>query len=169
MVDLKTYQDPATLPDLLAAGDTVDLIEPPLSMTRALVGRNLIAPLDEIVPPKDLADLRKEYFLMDLGSVRGQTYFLPRYLETPVLIYLKSQVAEAVQYWDLRKDEINRALAKHNGKGLPAITRSKGSCPMGLFRSLRSGILLVRQRKSKARSADAWPWGRWARPRCRRP
>ncbi|HKP97224.1 MAG TPA: extracellular solute-binding protein [Fibrobacteria bacterium] len=119
IVELKTYQDPATLPDLLASADTVDLIDPPLSMTRTLVGRNLIAPLEEIATPKDLAELRKEYFLMDLGSVRGQTYFLPRYLETPVLVYLKSQVAEAVQYWDLRKDEINRALAKHNGKGLP--------------------------------------------------
>ena len=118
-VDLKTYDDPAELPRLLAAGDTVDLVDPPLSMTRALVGRDLIAPLEEVVTPKELAELRKEFFLMDLGSVNGRTYFLPRYLETPVLIYLKSQVAEAVQYWDFRKDEINRALARHNGKGLP--------------------------------------------------
>ncbi len=119
IVELRTYQDPAKLPELLAAGDTIDLVDPPLAMTRSLVARNLIAPLDEIIQPKDLADLRKEYFLMDLGSIRGQTYFLPSYLETPVLIYLKSQVAEAVQYWDLRKDDINRALAKYNGKGLP--------------------------------------------------
>lgn len=119
IVELKTYQDPAKLPELLASGDTIDLVDPPLSMTRSLVGRNLIAPLDEILPPKELAELRKEYFLMDLGSVRGQTFFLPRYLETPVLIYLKSQVAEAVQYWDLRKDEINRALVRYNGRGLP--------------------------------------------------
>ncbi|MEO7425419.1 MAG: extracellular solute-binding protein [Fibrobacteria bacterium] len=119
VVELKSYQDPALLPDLLASGDSIDLADPPLAMTRGLVARNLIAPLDEFVPAKDLADLRKEYFLMDLGAVRGQTFFLPRYLETPVLLYLKSQVAEAVQYWELRKDEIDRALAKYNGKGLP--------------------------------------------------
>jgi ABC-type glycerol-3-phosphate transport system substrate-binding protein len=119
IVELKAYQDPAALPALLAAGDSVDLADPPLSMTRDLVGRNLIAPLDEIIPPRDLAELRKEYFLMDMGAVRGQSYFLPRYLETPVLLYLKSQVAEAVQYWDLRRDDINRALVKYNGKGLP--------------------------------------------------
>jgi hypothetical protein len=119
IVQLKTYQDPAKLPDLLSSGDTVDLIDPPLSMTRTLVGRNLIAPLDEILQPKELAELRKEFFLMDLGSAQDRPYFIPRYLETPVLIYLKSQVAEAVQYWDLRKDEINRALARYNGKGLP--------------------------------------------------
>ncbi len=119
IVELQTYQDPAKLPELLTANDTVDLVDPPLAMTRTLVARNLIAPLDEVIPPKELGELRKEFFLMDLGSVRGQTFFLPRYLETPVLVYLKSQVSEAVQYWDVRKDEINRALAKYNGKGLP--------------------------------------------------
>ncbi|MDB5106037.1 MAG: hypothetical protein JWP91_3726 [Fibrobacteres bacterium] len=119
VVDLQAYDDPAKLPELLSSGDTVDLVDPPLAMTRTLVGRNLIAPLDGIVAPKELAELRKEYFLMDLGFVRGQTFFLPRFVETPVLIYLKSQVNEAVQYWDLRKDEINRALIRHNGKGLP--------------------------------------------------
>lgn len=119
IVTLKAYEDPAKLPEMLAAGDTIDLIDPPLAMTRTLIARNLVSPLEEIVPSKDMAELRKEYFLMDLGSVRGLTFFLPRYLETPVLIYLKSQVAEAVQYWDVRKDEINRALARYNGKGLP--------------------------------------------------
>jgi ABC-type glycerol-3-phosphate transport system substrate-binding protein len=119
LVEVQPYQDAAKLPELLTTGDTVDLVAPPLSMTRNLVSRNLIAPLDEILPPKELGELRKEYFLMDLGAVRGQTFFLPRYLETPVLIYLKSQVSEAAQYWDVRKDEINRALARYNGKGLP--------------------------------------------------
>jgi ABC-type glycerol-3-phosphate transport system substrate-binding protein len=119
IVELQTFEDAAKLPDLLATSDTIDLVEPSLAMTRTLVGRNLIAPLDEIVTPKELGDLRKEYFLMDMGVVKGQTYFLPRYLETPVLVYLKSQVAEAAQYWDIRKDEINKVLAKYNGKGLP--------------------------------------------------
>lgn len=119
IVDLRIYKDPAELPALLSSGDTVDLVDPPLSMTRALIGGNLMTPLDRVLKPKELADLRKEYFLMDLGSVQGRTFFLPRYLETPVLVYLKSQVTEAVQYWELRKDEINRALAKYNGQGLP--------------------------------------------------
>jgi hypothetical protein len=56
---------------------------------------------------------------MDMATIRGQAFFLPRYVETPVILYLKSQVAEAVQYWEVRKDEINRILAKYNGKGLP--------------------------------------------------
>ncbi len=120
IVELKSYSDPATLPDLLASqSDTIDLVDPPTSMTRTLVGRNLISPLDEIVPPKDVQDLRQEYFLMDMTSQRGQTFFLPRYLETPVIVYLKSQVAEAVEYWQVRKDEINRLLVKYNGRGLP--------------------------------------------------
>ncbi len=120
IVQLQTYDDPAKLPELLtAAQDTVDLVDPPTSMMRTLIGKNLIAPIDEIVPQKDLSDLRREYFLMDLASVRGQSYFLPRYLETPVLVYLKSQVTEAVQFWEVRKDEINRALIKYNGRGLP--------------------------------------------------
>lgn len=120
VVELHHYEDPSELPALLSTpGDTFDLVNPPLEMTRSLVARNLVAPLDELATPKDIADIRKEYFLVDLAAVRGQSFFLPRYLETPVLIYLKSQVAEAVLYWEIRREEIHRALARHNGKGLP--------------------------------------------------
>lgn len=119
LVELQAYDDPGKLPSLLAAGDTVDLVAPPLALTRTLVGHNLIAPLDEIVPPKEIGELRKEYYLMDMATLGGKTWFLPRYVETPVLIYLKSRVAEAVQYWEIRREDINRALARHNGKGLP--------------------------------------------------
>ena len=118
-VEIVPAPDPAKLPAMLASGDTLDLVAPPLALTRALAGRNLIAPLDEVVSAKALADLRKEYFLTDLGSIGGRTYFLPRSIETPVMVYLKSKVAEAVQYWELRRDDINRALARHNGRGLP--------------------------------------------------
>ncbi len=120
IVQLKTYTDPLSLPELLTSGsDTIDLVNPPTSMTRSLVGKNLIAPFDEILPQKDVSELRHEFFLMDLASIRGQAYFMPRYLETPVLIYLKSRVTEAVQFWEIRQNEINRTLAKYNGKGLP--------------------------------------------------
>lgn len=119
IVEIAPAPDPAKLPDMLAAGDTIDLVSAPLAMTRALAGRDLIVPLDGIASPKELGDLRKEYFLTDLGSIGGRACFLPRYLETPVLVYLKSKVAEAAQYWEIRRDEINRALARHNGRGLP--------------------------------------------------
>ena len=120
VIEVRAYEDPLDLPELLARpGDTLDLINPPLEMTRSLAGRNLVAPLEEIVSPKELADMRKEFFLMDLGRIKDRYYFIPRYLETPLLVYLKPQVAEAVQYWELRRDEINRALMKYNGRGLP--------------------------------------------------
>lgn len=119
VVELKTYHDPGQLPALLSSTDTFDLVNPPLEMTRALVSRGMVVPLDQLASPKEAAEIRKEYFLMDLASVGGRAYFLPRYLETPVLIYLKSQVAEAAQYWEIRREEIERALARHNGRGLP--------------------------------------------------
>ncbi len=119
-VSLKSYSDPAQLPEILSSQtDTVDLIDEPTSMTRSLIAKNLIAPLEEFIPAKDITDLRHEYYLMDMTSQRGQSFSIPHYLETPVIIYLKSQVAEAVQFWEIRRDEINRVLAKYNGKGLP--------------------------------------------------
>ncbi len=120
VVEMKAYDDPTALPDLLASSrDTFDLVNPPLEMTRPLAARDLVATLEEFVPAKVLADVRREFFLMDLPNRPGRTCFLPRFLETPVLIYLKSQVAEAVMYWEIRKDEIDRALARYNGHGLP--------------------------------------------------
>lgn len=119
-VELTTYEDPGRLPELLSSPkDTFDLVNPPLESTRALVAGNLVAPLDEMAAARDITEFRKEYFLMDLAGAGGKLYFLPRFLETPVLIYLKSQVAEAAQYWEIRREEINRALARHNGAGLP--------------------------------------------------
>lgn len=120
IVQIKSYQDPSTLPEILNAGrDSIDLVDPPISMTRSLVSKNLIAPLDEIIQPKELGDLRHEFFLMDVTALNGQSYFIPRYVETPVIVYLKSQMAEVAQYWEARKDEINRILISYNGKGLP--------------------------------------------------
>lgn len=119
VVELVAAPDPYLLPRMLAAGDTIDLVSPPLAITRALVDRGLIAPLDEIAGRGQEAELRKEFFLVDLGAVGGRAYFLPRYLETPVIVYLKSKVAEAVQYWEIRRGEIDRALARYNGRGLP--------------------------------------------------
>jgi ABC-type glycerol-3-phosphate transport system substrate-binding protein len=120
VVQVITYEDPAALQNLLARpDDTIDLVHTPLDMTRALVGKNLVAPLEESVDAKEMPDLRKEYFLMDLAAVRNQYYFVPHFLETPVLVYLKSQVAEAVQYWEIHKAEISKALARYNDKGLP--------------------------------------------------
>jgi len=120
IVEIRAYEDPTELPALLSAsGDTFDVVNPPLEMTRPLAARDLVAPLEEFVPARDIADARREFFLMDLPNRPGRTCYLPRFLETPVLIYLKSQVAEAALYWEIRKDEINRALARHNGRGLP--------------------------------------------------
>jgi hypothetical protein len=120
VVQVETYEDPGTLQDLLSnPGDTIDLVHTPLDMTRALVGKGLVAPLEDGAAASEIPDLRKEYFLMDLASVRSHYYFVPHFMETPVIVYLKPQVAEAVQYWEVYRADITKALAKYNGKGLP--------------------------------------------------
>src|SRR3954468_17023298 len=57
-VQVETYEDPSALVDLLRRpSDSVDLVHTPLDMTRALVGGNLVAPLEEAAEPSEIPEL----------------------------------------------------------------------------------------------------------------
>jgi len=121
-IEVESLDNIADLSNYLREADKtggVHLAKVPFEMTRTLIGKNLIIPLDSIVGQKEINDLKSEYFLMDLVRINKMYYYFPRKFETRMLLYLKSHVREAVQNWDRYKVEINETLKKHNGYGLP--------------------------------------------------
>ncbi len=117
---MQTYTDNKNLQEILDKnGDSLDLINMPLELMRFGVTQNKILALDKILTPEEGAEIKKEYFLTDLARIGGHTYFIPRQLETPLLIYSKAQVQEAVQFWENDRESIERVLVKANGQGLP--------------------------------------------------
>ncbi len=122
-VEVESLDNIADLPKAIKEADAtggVHLVKVPFEMTRVLTGQDLIMPLDSIVSPQEINQLKAEYFLMDLVRINKMYYYFPRKFETRMLLYLKSHVREAVQNWDVYRNDIINVLKKHNGYGLPA-------------------------------------------------
>ncbi|MFH0920057.1 MAG: extracellular solute-binding protein [Fibrobacterota bacterium] len=100
---------------------SIILVKVPFEMTRVLVGKNLLQPLDSVVPATQLEQDLAEYhpLAMGMGYVDGKPYYIPRKLETRVLFYLKSKVNDAVANWKKFEKDLNKVLKEQNGYGLP--------------------------------------------------
>ncbi len=121
-VTVVTYDQASQLPQLIKASEAaggLHLIKVPFEMTRVLVSKDLILSLDSIVQPEQIKALKNEYFLLDLVRMNRQYFYMPRKFETRMLLYLKSEVRDAIRSWSTYQKEINNVLKNHNGLGLP--------------------------------------------------
>ena len=99
----------------------IGLVKTPFEATRVLVYKGYMMPLtaaeDSVQVMQDLAEYHQ--LAAGLGYVNGQPYYIPRKLETRVLFYRKSMVADAVSKFDKYKKQIDEDLKKQNRFGLP--------------------------------------------------
>jgi ABC-type glycerol-3-phosphate transport system substrate-binding protein len=100
----------------------IGLVKTPFEMTRVLVTKGHLLDLITIADsPQVLFDLAEYHPLAtQLGSFDGKPYYIPRKLETRMLFYRKSMVADAAAKFPNHRDRINRELKLQNGYGLPA-------------------------------------------------
>ncbi len=98
------------------------LVKTPFEQTRVLAGKGYIKRLTDIRDSAQvMADLAEYHPLAGaLGYLDGDPYFIPRKLETRVLFYLKSKVADAVEKFPDYRDAVDAELKKRNGYGLPS-------------------------------------------------
>ena len=103
---------------------TIGLVKTPLEMTRVLTApeRDFLQPFDDIMEADELTNLKEEYdsLAIKMGTIEGKLYYLPRKLETRMMIYLKPKVEEAVANWQNFEAEIVASLKEVNEYGLPA-------------------------------------------------
>ena len=100
----------------------ISLVKTPFEMTDVLVEKGLVQPLAQITSQDQVnMDIAAYHPLaVSMGMVNNTFYYIPRKLETRVLFYLKSKVADAVAKFDGYKEEISSHLKEENGYGLPA-------------------------------------------------
>ncbi len=100
----------------------VGLVKTPLEMIYPLVKEKYMIPLQEIVPASELAEDLRQYLprAIEVATVDGKVYYLPRKLETHLLFYLKSKVDDALHGWEECRSEIDSLLREVNRYGLPA-------------------------------------------------
>ena len=99
----------------------VSLVKVPFEVTKQLVDYSLVQKLSDVVDSsivdRDMAVYHP--VAAALAMQNGSFYYIPRKLETRVLFYRKSMVADAISKFPNHKDAINADLKAANGFGLP--------------------------------------------------
>ncbi len=128
-VPISRYRSVQDVEDDLRADPTVSLVKVEESMLRPLVESDLIVPIDVYLKDRG-RDAELEALLasfqplaLDLAMVPDHValrlYGLPRKLETSILLYRKSRVAEVVAHWTALRGPLEEALVGLTGHGLP--------------------------------------------------
>lgn len=108
--------------DAAKAGKDVVLAALPETQLAHAVDSKLVRPFTDVVSADqiatELADLGAA--VLAPGSFAGTQYFLPRMSVVDVAGYRVSKVRDAVSHWSVLRPQIDAALAKVNGRGLPA-------------------------------------------------
>ncbi len=118
-ISVINYDDMWNLSNTMKKYDNLCLVKTPFDVTHELVENGDIMALEDFLTKSDIDEVKKEYFLTQLGSSSGKIYYTPRKFESRMLVYLKSKVIDAVNNWVDYKDELNAVLKRSNGYGLP--------------------------------------------------
>jgi len=100
----------------------IALVKVPFEMTRVLANKGYLACLNDVVDSSVVDQDMAEYnpLASGLGYIDDRPYYIPRKLETRVLFYRKSMVADAIGKFAKHQKRIAAELKKQNGFGLPA-------------------------------------------------
>jgi ABC-type glycerol-3-phosphate transport system substrate-binding protein len=120
-VFIKTFKDNKELVKILSSKEAkIDVVKVPMGIAYELVQKSLVNPLQFAVSADRLEKMKKKYFLMNLATINGTVYYIPRKFETRITVYLKSRVRKAVSGWSIMKERINQSLMSAYGTELPA-------------------------------------------------
>jgi len=111
----------ASIHDAAAGKDVVLVALPETQLARAVESK-LVRPFTDVVSSEqiatDFADLGSS--ILAPGMFANTQYFLPRMTVVDVAAYRVSKVRDAISHWSVLRPQIDAALAKINGRGLPA-------------------------------------------------
>ncbi len=101
---------------------SIALVKTPFELTRVLVSKGYLNDLYSVNDSDQVKQDLAEYHQLasGLGFFDGLPYYLPRKLETRILFYRKSKVADAVSKFEKHRSRISDELKTQNGYGLPA-------------------------------------------------
>src|SRR5512133_1962177 len=119
-VNVFDYKNADSLEDYLKKySGRVNLVEVPFEKSDALARKGFFKPLDSFLTSEELRFFNDNFLLGSFGMVSNRPTLIPRSFETPVLVYSKSKVADALKAWAANKEIIAQNLKTYNGFGLP--------------------------------------------------
>lgn len=122
-INVRTWETSVDLENVLKLDkdkNTIGLVKTLHSDLVPFVERGYIMDLETAVGDRYKEDI-KEYtdVSMEMATIDGKVYYIPRKIETNTLLFLKSKVQDAVENWTTFEDEINEMFKEVNGYGLP--------------------------------------------------
>ena len=114
--------------------NNVSLVKTPLHLTLLLYKEGLVKTYEDTLSDLEFSKSEIDSWLQKImdefdpvalkfsrfSTITGEKlHFLPRKLDTRLMIYRKSKVADAVKNWHKFKSQINAILKRENGYGLP--------------------------------------------------
>ena len=107
--------------DSARAGKDVVLTALPATQVGRAIETKLVRPFTDVVPEAKIAEAFHPLgdAVLAVGKLSGTQYFLPRMAVIDVAVYRVSKVRDAVLHWSVLRPQIDAALAKINGRGLP--------------------------------------------------
>lgn len=125
-VRLETYKSSVEISRILELDarrtkPQMSLVLTPLELSEELVSKELLLPLKEILDEEKIEAHMSDYhpLFKAMGVYDSSYYFVPRMVETQMLFYRKSKVADAVTKFEKHRATLQQSLEKLNGFGLP--------------------------------------------------
>ncbi len=108
--------------DAAQSGKDVVLTALPETQLAHAIDTKLVRPFSSVTSSDRIATDFEEVGAAVLApaKAKGTQYFLPRMSVVDVAAYRVSKVRDAISHWSALRPQINAAIAKVNGKGLPA-------------------------------------------------
>ncbi|ERP31583.1 ABC transporter substrate-binding protein [Chitinivibrio alkaliphilus] len=122
IADFRNAADLRRILELDQNRNEISLVKAPFEITQQLVEEGYIHRLSDIeTDPAYLEQDMRVYHPLakELGTQKGNYYYIPRKLETRILFYRKSKVEDAYSKFDDYRAEIDSVLQEANGFGLP--------------------------------------------------
>jgi hypothetical protein len=120
-VNVLDYKNADSLEEYLKKNSgQINLVEVPLEKSDVLARKGFFKPLDSFLTSEELRFFNDNFLLGSFGMVSNRPTLIPRSFETPVLVFSKSKVADALKAWTDNKEIIAQNLKTYNGFGLPA-------------------------------------------------
>jgi len=100
---------------------SIGLIKTQKEMLVPMVEQGFYVPLSEVkgYDPDEFREIFVDEALQ-LATIDNEVYYIPRKLEANTMVYLKSEVGNALKNWEKYRAEIDEMFKKENGYGLPS-------------------------------------------------
>jgi len=114
------FENYADLEQKLADGGKYDIIKVPMDRAAEIASKGYIRPVSDVATPAEAIRIRQAFSLPPLAASGDTLYYIPRKLETRIMVYRISKVEQALREYADCAAPLDSAIRSFAGRGLPS-------------------------------------------------